>query len=380
MRTFLITAALLCMGLTMACSGGGSTPPPHPATGQLTIRFGSDSFPGYGQAVVSVEKVDGSTDGVNWIPLGSVKGTLDLTVVQNGHSTVILPATAVPPATYTQFRITWATTNYTSPITLPAYVFPMGTTVGQVLTMPTTTIVNGPVTVPVNGNVTAQIMLTGQQLIQFRAGGTYLFQGVGRAFDPSACAVISGRLTDGTNPLANAEVFAETVDGSGLATIQRRSVTDAMGGYVLDGLSTGSLYFVVSQPGLSGACYAAMAATPINAATAMSYTANLPFSTPQTPGSISLTISPGSTATQGTWAELRQTLPTGTSGTQILIVRSQTVVTGLTQDQAGLVGLAPGTYGVTAQRSTSGAAPIMKVGTQVPVSGGGTATTFLTYP
>jgi hypothetical protein len=380
MRNWLITTALLCLGLTVACSGGGgSTPPPAP-TGQLTIRLGSDSFPGYNQAVVSIEKVDGSADGVNWITLGSVKTTLDLTVLQNGHSAVILPATAVPPTTYTQFRITWATINYASNITLPAYVFPLSASAGQVLTMPTTTIVNGPVTVPVNGNVSAQIMLMGQQLIQFRAGGTYTFQGVGQALNPAACALISGRLTDGTNPVPNAEVFAETVDGSGLATIQRRSVTDATGSYVLDGLATGSLYFVVSQPGLFGTCYAAQAATPVNATAATTYSSNLVFGAPQSPGSLSLTITPGSTATQGTWGELRQTLATGTSGSQNLIVRSQTVVTGLSQDQAGLVGLAPGTYGVTAQRSTAGAAPVMKVGTQVPVSAGGTATTTLAYP
>ena len=119
----------------------------------------------------------------------------------------------------------------------------------------------------------------------------------------------------------------------------------------------------------------------MNATAASTYNADLAFSAPQTPGALTLTITPASTSTQGTWGELRQTLlPTGTVGSpQTLIVRSQTVATGLT-DQVGFLGLAPGTYGVTAQRSTSGAAPIMNPGVQKAVSAGVTATTTLTFP
>ena len=73
-------------------------------------------------------------------------------------------------------------------------------------------------------------------------------------------------------------------------------------------------------------------------------------------------------------------MATGISGAQMLIIRSQTVVTGTTQDQAGLTGLAPGSYGVTAQRSSSGGPATMKNGSQVLVVGGATANTTLAIP
>lgn len=377
MRICLATAALLYVGLMLACGGGGSSRPPAP-TGKLTLRFGSDSIPGYSQAVVSLEKVEATTDGINWSPLGNIKATVDLMALQNGQSTVILPATAVTSMAYTQFRITWATVNYLSAINQPAYVIPNGSG-GKLLSMPTTTVVNGPVTVPANGNVTAQIMLAGQQLVQSRAGGTYSFQPVGRAADLAASAIIAGHLADGTVPLAGVEVLAETVDGTGLATIQRRAFTNASGNYVLDCLPLGSLYFVVAQPVLLDSSYAAMAAAPVNATTATTYPTNLAFSTPQAPGSLTLTIMPASLSTQGTWGELRQTLLTGGTGSMTLIVRSQTMDTD-TQDRAGFLGLAPGFYGVTAQRSTSGATPVMKTGAQVLVSAGGLAQTTLAFP
>jgi hypothetical protein len=374
-----ILAALVSLGLTLACGGGASSRSTPAPAGNLAIRLGSDSFPGYTQAVVSLEKVEATSDGANWVLLGNVKTTVDLMALQNGHSAVILPATSVRAATYTQFRLTWATVNYQSAINQPAYVVPGGG-VGQLLAMPTTTVVQGPVSVQAGGNVTAQIMFSGQQAVQSRATGTYTFQSTGRVFDLAASATLAGHAADGATPLAGVEVFAETVDGTGLATVQRRAFTDGSGNFTLEGLPTGVLYFVAAQPAGASSSYAAVASTPVDATAATTYTANLAFSTPQTPGSLTLTITPASTSTQGTWGELRQALPTGTVGSQILIVRSQTVATGLTQDQAGFLGLAPGIYGVTTQRSTSGGTPVAGAGTQVQVSAGGTATATVAYP
>lgn len=375
-----ILAGLLSLGMTLGCGGGGGFTRTVTPTGNLALAFGSDSFPGYSQAVVSLERVEATADGATWISLGSVKATYDLMALQNGHAVSILPATTVTAATYTQFRLTWATVNYSSAAHVPAYLVNSGGT-ELPLTLPTTTVVNGPITVPANGNLTALIMLNGQQAVQSRAGTpAYTFQATGRATDLAATARITGHLGDGATALSGVEVFAETVDGSGLATVQRRAFTDAFGNYALEGLPTGSLYFVVAQPASTLSAYAALAAAPVNATTATATTVNLAFSTPQTPGALTLTVTPASTATQGTWGELRQTLATGGAGSQTLIVRSQPMASGLTQDQAGILGLAPGTYGVTVQRSTSGAAPVMKTGTQVLVSAGATATSVLAYP
>ena len=383
LRPFL--AALACIGFMLACGAhsDNSLPKPVTPTGNLTIRFGSDSFPGYSQVVVSLEKIEATTDGTHWIFLGNVQTTLNLMNLQNGNSVVILPATAVTPATYTQFRITWATVTYPSAGGWPGFALPINGTAQQ-MSMPLTTVVNGTVVVAANASSNAQIMLSGQQAVANRLVGinaTYTFQATGNAYDLSTTARITGQVTNGSTPLAGAEVFAETVDLTGLATIQRRAFTNASGNYALEGLPTGSTYFVVAQPWNYSSAYQAMASTAVNATSATGYTANLAFTGPLPPSyDLTVIITPPSTLVQSTWAELRQLLPTGSAGSKTLLVRSQSADTGQYQDGTDFFGLFPGTYGVTAQRSTSGATPLMKVGTQIPVSTGGSATTTLTYP
>lgn len=375
--------AVLLLGFALACGGGsgsgGSTP-----TGNLTLRFGSDSVPGFAQAVVSVEKVEASTNGSTWMALGNVQATYDLMTLQNGHSAVMLSTIAVPPATYTQFRITWATQNYANPINLAAYVVPTGASKGQPLSMPTTAVLPGSVTVTSGGSTTAQLMLSGQQAIQQRAGTPpYTFQATGQAYDLAQAASITGKLTDGTTPLVGAEVYAETVDGLQVASIQRRAFTDATGTYLLECLPVGAstAYFVVSQPASTLSAYAAGASSPISVTAAATATANLAFSGAQQPGALTLTINPPSLSTVATWGELRQNLSAGPGLLENLIVRSQSAVTGTAQDQVYFTGLAPSFYGVTSERSTAGATPVTQVyGSPVQVSSGAIATASLSYP
>jgi hypothetical protein len=373
---------LFILAATLACGGGGDASWRGTQSGTLTVRLGTDSFPGFDQAVVSLEKLEGTTDGSNWVALGNVQATFDLMSLQNGHSAIILPATSVQAGTYSQFRITWATKNYSDATRQAAYVVPSGAS-GQPLSMPTTTVVSGSVAVSSGGSVTAQIMLSGQQAVQSRAGTSpFTFQATGQAYDTAKVASIAGQLTANATPLANVEVYAETLDGTvTVPTIQRRAVTDTAGNYLLEGLpaTSNTAYYVVAQPGNSFSAYAAMASDPVIVTSATAYPANLAFSGPTTPGALTLTITPASTATQGTWGELRQTLATGTSGFASLIVRSQSAATGLVQDQVYFTNLAPGLYGVVAQRSTSGGAPVANVGSQLSVNAGAATTTTLSY-
>ncbi len=379
MHRFLPFPALLLLAVLLGCGGGGSSPAPTPA-GTLALRLGSDSFPGYSQVVVSVEKVEGSRDGSTWTPLGEVKATFDLMTLQNGHSVLILPATRMNTGTFAQFRLTWATVNYLDNTRQPAFVMPAGAASGQILALPATTTITGPVTISANTDTVAQLMLSGQQAVQERAGTSpFRFQATGRALDLASCARITGRLSDG-NGIPSVEVFAETVDGLGLATLQRRAFTDTSGNYTLEALPTGSLYFIAAQPASLTTDYAAVAAAPVDATTPTAFTRDLAFNASQAPGSLLLTLNPPSAPTEGSWGELRQTLATGASGSATLIVRSQGVITGAVQDQVSFLGLAPGIYGVTAQRSAAGGAPIMKIGAQVSVSSGATATATLSYP
>jgi hypothetical protein len=345
------------------------------------LRLGSDSFPGYDQVVVSLEKVEASRDGNSWVPLGDVKATFDLMAIQGGQSVLILPATRINTGTYTQFRITWATTNYQDQTRQPSYVTPTGAATGLILTMPATTVVTGAITISDSVTTMAQIMLNGQQAVQERAGvQPFRFTATGQVHNLGATATIAGKVTDASGPLAAVEVFAETVDGLGTATLQRRAFTDAAGNYTLEALPKGSTYFVVAQPSGTSANYHAAAGNPVDATAATSYPMNLVFASPVIPGDLNLTISPASTDTQVTWGELRQALPTGTAGNQFLIVRSQTATSGIAQDQIGFLGLAPGLYGITAQRTTSGGAPVMKVGPSITINASATTNTTLSYP
>jgi hypothetical protein len=381
MRTRLLMIPLMLLSLAFGCGGGGGTFGGSVPTGTLTVRMGTDSFQGFDQVVVSLEKIEASTSTSGWITLQTVQTTYDLMALQNGHS-AILTSLPVPPGTYTQFRLTWATVNYSDGGSLPSLVKLAGSVTRQPMSMPMVTVIPGPVTVPDGGNTTAQIMFSGMQAVQSRAGGSvlYTFQASGQAFDLGASARISGHLGDGSTPLVGAEVFAETVDGASVPTIQRRALTDASGNYTLEALPTGAIYFVVSQPGGSLSAYGALASAPVNAISPTAYTADLSFTSPQTPGALTLTITPPSTAIQGTWGELRQILPTGSSGYQSLIVRSQTVATGITQDQVGFTGVAPGVYSVAAQRSTSGGTSVPKYASlQQSVAAGGTTPVSLSY-
>jgi hypothetical protein len=380
MRVIRILMPVLLLGSFVACGSNGSGDDVLPVSaGTLTVRLGSDSFPGYDQAVVSVEKVEWSSDGSNWSTLGNVKGTWDLMSLQNGHSAAILSGLSFSPRSFNQFRVTWATVNYENGAMQPAYVYPSGGT-GQIMVMPTTTVAVGPVTVNANANTQALIMLSGDQAVQQHPGGAapYFFQATAKTYDLGACASITGNLADGSTSLSDVEVYAETMSGTGIATIRRRAFTDASGNYVLEALPTGNLYYAVAQPAGTATSYAALASPAVNALSASTYTEDLAFSNPQTPGSVDLAITPASTSTQGTWGELRQTLATGT-GSQTLIVRSQTVATGISYDQVIFEGVAPGIYGVTAERSTSGGAPDLNTGSQQSVSASTTTIVDLSY-
>jgi hypothetical protein len=379
MRTLLITAALLCMGLTMACSGGGSTPPP-PSTGQLTIRLGSDSFSGMNKVLVGIDKVEGSADGANWIAFGSIKKSYDLMTLQNGQSAVVLPATAVPPGSYSQLRITWAKVNYEAPKPgLPpspsAYVIPKlgtGDAPGATLTMPDTTIVPGTVTVPSSGSATAQIMLSSQQALQSRISPGMTFQATGKFYDVATAAKISGQLKDITVPgspvpMPGVEVLAESLDGNFNPLILRRASTDGSGNYALEALPTGVPYFVVAQPvvyqsaSLFTSYAATAAAVPTSGLPANALVANLTSFAQPSYGSLKLTVTPVSTANQATWGELSQSFVVDFSGKgQVLIVRSAPVVSELAQDWITFEGLPLGWYGVAAQRTTLGGTPAKK--------------------
>jgi hypothetical protein len=299
--------------------------------------------------------------------------------LQGGASQVLTTST-VGAGTYAQFRVTWGTTNFASAIQLPAYVLPTGGK-GQPLTMPAASVFFGAVTVASGGSSQVQLMVNGNQAVLTTPAYPYIFNATGTASDLSACGSISGSLTGWTTALEGTEVYAETVSGVGLATIQRRALVNTQGGYALEGLPIDTSYLVVTQPTSGVTACPAVAAGPVTLVSAVNYpAAALAVGTPVPAGSVELAITPPSSSNQGTWGELRLGVATGSAGTQTLIVRSQAAITGPTQDQVVFQGVAPGFYGPTVERSTSGGPPALAAGNFTALVAGSNGTIFLTYP
>jgi len=383
MRLTPVMASLCTLGLVLGC-GGTTASSPDPGT--LTLKLGSDSLPGYQQAWVTVGKVEGSYDNVTWTVLATPNQSLDLMALQNGHPVTLVDQLSVPPGTYNGFRITWSATS-SDPAKAAAYLVD-STGTSRSLAMPTggTTTVPASVQVVSLGSATAQIMLSGTQAVQPRVAGA-TFQATGQGCNLGNCATVTGHLSAGTTPLSGVEVFAESLDGSFTASIQRRALTDSLGAFKLEALPIGASYYLVTQPAGTGPTYGAQASAAISAAAVTTYGPfDLDFAalSAPAPGTLGVTLTPASLATDATWAELRQSLtPGGTGFPQALIVRSQPVATGASQDTASFPGLYPGTglYGVTVQRSSAGAAPVTKSSASPQsVAAGATTAVTLTLP
>jgi len=382
-----VTVLSTVLATLLGCGGGGGSQPVP--TGTLTVRFGSDSFPGFQQVVLSMAKLEASTDGSHWTTLttspttsnpdGAVQATVDLMAIQGGASQVLTTST-LGAGTYEQFRVTWGRVNYASAIQQPAYVVPTGG-YGQLLSVPATTTFLGTVTVASGGNATVQLMVNGNQAVLTTPVYPYIFNATGTASDLGASGFITGKLTGWTTAMQGTEVYAETVTGVGLASIQRRALVGPQGTFTLEGLPMGNSYFVVTQPTAGTTACPAVAMGPVTAAQVMAQAmVPLVVGTAVPAGTVELAITPPSSSSQGTWGELRQGVATGAGGTQNLIVRSQTATTVATQDQVLFQGVTPGFYGLTAQRSTSGGAPNINVGTTSTLTAGANPPVALTYP
>jgi hypothetical protein len=331
--------------------------------------------------VVTLDKIEGSSDNSHWTTLSAAKHTLDLVPLGNGNPATLLDAASTPAGDYAYVRITWGTTAAT-PSQGANYVVDNAAN-SWTLAMPTgnTTTLATAIQLPSDQTVTAQLNLGGVHAIQPRvpASGTpsYVFQPAGSGYNLGNCATLTGHLTGNGAALSGVEVYAESLDGNLEPSILRSTLTDGNGRYVLDGLpaANATYYYVVAQPAGTSASYAAGSLTVAAFSNAIYANNDLAYGNPLTPGSMAATVSPASTSAQATWVQLRQSL-----GNVTLIVRSLPVATGAATDSASFAGLYPGTYGVAAQRSTSGAAPVKQAASSAAVVTSGNATpSTITY-
>ena len=363
----------------LACGGGGGGA--TIANGTLSLKLGSDSTSSYSKVYASLQKVEyKSSNTSTWSTLAEVETTYDLLALQNGNSATLASATSLKPGTYS-FRLTWAGENYAYPSKYPGFLQRADNSTEYRMTLPTTTSVSGTVDVAEGSLTTAEILFSGNQIAQKHASLSvpYTFQATAQVLDLANCARILGQATSGSTPLEGAEVFAETVDGSGLATVQRRALTDSNGQFVMEGLPIGKIYYLASQPGTATLAYGAVSTSPITASSATDFSANLSFTSSMAPGSLDVSVTPISTSSQGTWVELRETLATATGVYKTLVVRSQTVDTETAKDTTSFTGLLPSTYGIMVQRSTSGGDASASTGSEELVETGATTTAVVAY-
>lgn len=382
----LLASSLLV--LLAACGGGGGSTNPS-ATGYLSLDLGADSTPDWSQVVMGIKEVDVSTDGTHWAVLVQPAKTFDLLQVQNGGEINLANHVALSPGSY-HVRVTWATVNYANQILQPAYVYPVGSSSGQILSMPVTTTLGGTVSVQNGATASLLLMLDTASAIQTFPGGTggqVFFRPSAQLFDTSS-ATITGHIVDGSShAIAGTEVFAELVDGTGTPHVVRRAITDASGAYRMDGLlayinGVQADYFIVAMPAASAStAYQAQGAGAILLQGGQSADAgSLAFSsTPISTGQIALTLTPQTPSGQGTFADLRQTLTIG-FGSFYLIVRGDAVATGASSDTYTFAKLPSTSYGVNATRFVPGGQETGSASSPslVGVSGGGTTSTSLT--
>jgi len=393
-------APLLALGLLFGCSSSSSKSS-TPAPGTVTVYLGADNIPDFDSVVVSVSTLEWSADGATWNTLGSVLKSYDLIKLQNGNgagvSGLMLSGVTMAPTTITQWRITWDTvSNPTNPSSAASYVTTSGTnaTSGN-LTMPTHTVLAGKVVVASGVASSVELFIAGAGSVQNTGKPTAsnlpvfsFLNATGAAVDLATTCTLTGSLTSTVTataaPIANVEVYAEMMS-AGLPAVVRRSLTDANGNYVLDGLpiatSAGNpiTYMVVSQPynAVTSINYPPQASGPFSASSAGVYSASafpsfaMAFPATQTSlGTISTTISPASlyqnatqNVSQSTWVEVSQPLaaPAGqASYVPTLIIRStNAATTAATATALAFDSVVTGSlptaipYTVTAQRATS---------------------------
>ena len=351
---------LLALGAMVGCGGSGSKTVVTPTPGTLNIYMGTDSLPGYSTILVSVASVEWSADGSTWNSAGTIGNTFNLAALQNGVGSTAAGAlvkglSLAAGTTIAQFRITWDTTsNPVDPTSAPSYVLTQAVgsqpSVKGILTMPATTVATGHVVIQSGTTTNVKIMFAGPGAIQNTgqvssstvASPIYTFQNSrATAFDLAATCTLTGTLestvTATATPIPGAEVYAETMV-NGLATIVRRSMTDANGTFVLDGLAVGDIYYVVSQAynpanAVTYTPQASAAFQPANAQTYSNPGLSLAFPTTTTAGTLNAFATPASSSTQSTWGEVSQGMATPSTqspvtAVQQLIIRSTEAVTG----------------------------------------------------
>ncbi|HEU4951859.1 MAG TPA: DUF4382 domain-containing protein [Holophagaceae bacterium] len=362
-----LLAGTALLGL-LACGGSSSS---GGSTGSMNVHLVDGPIGGYQHVYLNIQQVQiHGPDG--WTTLSSPNQTYDLLSLTNGISATLANGATLPAGHYEQMRLILGSGNTVvlSDGSTHALTVPSGMQTGVKLI----------VSFQVQAGTTEDVYIDFDaahsiQVVQAGASDKYLLRPTVRAFDKLATGSVSGTLTDGSSQaLAGAEVYAETLDGSGSPTLVRSAVTAADGSYTLDLLPTGGTYFIVSQPVTTTASYNAKASAGFTISSSTpTYTWTTSFTPALATGTATGTYAAPAGSDQSDTVDLIQTLPEGsTAAMGSFVIHSQIATVTPTGESYTFTQVPTGDYTVRSTRSTLNADGSVTVAT--PVTGTGTVT------
>jgi hypothetical protein len=350
-----IVYALMAMGLLVLLVGCGSNAVPTgtgTGNGAMTVRLVDAPVTGYKEININVQEVKICQGDSEWISLGKPDKTVNLLELTGGVSETLVDNATLPAGHYDQMRLILGPGNTVklADDSVHDLKIPSGLQSGLKLIVSFDVEVGTTKDVFIDFDAAHSIML-------HQAGhkDKYLLRPTVRAFDKVMTGSVMGKLTDNAtgDGLAGAIVTAQILDASGNASIVRSVLTGDDGAYVLDLLPMGATYYIVSQPVIGTAVYAAQVSDPINLTSeAPTFTWSAAFVASPETGDVTGAITPVAGENDGDGVNLLQALTVG-STTYSLIVRTTTgVVTDLTETYS-LTLVPVGDYTVKGVRSTT---------------------------
>lgn len=351
-KTWDLTAGTAVLGLIALVGCGGSSS--SPASGTMNVHLVDGPISGYQQVNINIQSVE-IGNGSGWTTLGTPNKTYNLLSLTGGVSEMLASGATLPAGHYSQMRLILGSGNNvvlsdgtTQPLTVPSG---MQTGIKLVVSFDVATGTTADVWIDFDAAHSIQVVQAG-------ASGMYMLRPTVWAYDKTVTGSISGTLTDSatSKALADATVYAETLDASGNARIARTTTTDANGAYTLDLLPVGATYYVVSQPQVEGTTLVAYDAKASDAyalsATTPVFTYNAAFTADAALGGVSGALTPAATSTQSDAVNLLQTLATPTSGSFSFIVGTTMATVGTSSETYAFANVPAGTYNLQAIRTT----------------------------